>query len=201
MDDFIDDRTPEQKAADKAAGFPDPQNEADMKLLVEGRAKYAAELAARAAKTTEAAAKPAADNGGAKTTTAETAAKAAPVAAQGKDPDPKPAEAPAAEDPKPGTGGPAAAEQAQGGDGDDEARRQERFETAEGMLVRAKDNLSAINGGDEKQMAEYDEAIKTSIREFDLDDEDKAVLLGRWNTTVLEHKRAAGRKSSARKPR
>jgi hypothetical protein len=185
MDDFIDDRTPEQKAADKAAGFPDPQNDADMKLLVEGRAKYAAELAARAGKDAKA---------------AEAAAKAAPVAAQGTDPDPKPAEAPAAEDPKPGTGGPAAAEQAQG-EGDDEAKRQERFETAEGMLVRAKDNLSAINGGDEKQMAEYDEAIKTSIREFDLDDEDKAVLLGRWNTTVLEHKRAAGRKSSARKPR
>lgn len=85
------------------------------------------------------------------------------------------------------------------GEDDADAVRQERFDQAEAMLLRAKDNLKGIDAGDAAAMTAYDDAIKLNVREFDLDPEDKSILLGRWNTTVLEHKKAAAKAKPKKK--
>lgn len=77
--------------------------------------------------------------------------------------------------------------------GDDDEQRMQAFDRGERMLEGLVELLPEFTADKPEDLAEYDERGKTAIREFEgLDDEDRAVLLGRWNTKVLEHKRSLG---------
>jgi hypothetical protein len=84
-----------------------------------------------------------------------------------------------------------------------EAEREDSFKRCEQAIELNKKELDNHNLGDGAASVKFEEfssTVRETIKNWHLlDDEDKAVLLGRWNSAELEWKRAQGRKTGKRR--
>lgn len=187
--EFVDDRSDEQKAADRAAKFPDPKTAEDMKALIAAREKLKAERTADTAKASGKATEgkkpePAADAGKAKPS--EPATPAAD-----EQPDPGTADKPAATTAETTTG-----ESAADGDAEADEKRAHAFELAERRLEELNEDHEGLPGCKTvDEVEQLQQAVKGTLEaREDLDPEDKAIILGRWATMCAERKRALSRR-------
>ncbi len=131
---------------------------------------------------------------------AQAGAQAAPAAETAKPAAAEPAQATAAAAPaEPAPAAEAAQEPAQAAsEPDPDAARQEAYDQASAYVLRLVDQLAEVRPGD---LAGHKARVQDALKAWEgLDEEDLAVVMGRWNAATLEAERANNR-SRTRKPK